>query len=91
MMMPTAAMPPVIKLNEVTKVFVTDEVETHALEQIEIEIARGDYVAISGPIRLRQVDAALDPRPARLPVRRLVCAEWPSGGRAQAVGTRTRP
>jgi putative ABC transport system ATP-binding protein len=48
-MMPTTAMPPVIKLNEVTKVFVTDEVETHALEQIEIEIARGDYVAISGP------------------------------------------
>jgi putative ABC transport system ATP-binding protein len=49
MMMPTTAMPPVIKLNGVTKVFVTDEVETHALEQIEIEIARGEYVAISGP------------------------------------------
>jgi len=42
-------LPPVIKLDRLTKVFVTDEVETHALEDINIEIARGEYVSISGP------------------------------------------
>jgi len=48
-MIPTTAMPPVIKLEGVTKVFVTDEVETHALAAVDVEIARGEYVAISGP------------------------------------------
>jgi putative ABC transport system ATP-binding protein len=38
-----------IKLEGVTKVFQTDEVETHALSQIDLEIGRGEYVAISGP------------------------------------------
>ena len=41
--------PPVIKLDRLTKVFITDEVETHALEDISLEIARGEYVSISGP------------------------------------------
>jgi putative ABC transport system ATP-binding protein len=39
----------VIKMNGVKKVFHTDEVETHALSDIQLEIARGEYVAISGP------------------------------------------
>ena len=47
--MQTSEMPPVIRLQGVTKVFVTDEVETHALERIDVEIGRGEYVAISGP------------------------------------------
>jgi len=42
-------MPPVIKLERVTKVFATDEVETHALSDVQIEIARGEYVSITGP------------------------------------------
>jgi len=33
----------------ITKVFLTDEMETHALRGVNIEIADGDYVAISGP------------------------------------------
>jgi putative ABC transport system ATP-binding protein len=41
--------PPVIKLENVTKVFATDEVETHALAQVSVEIARGEYVSIGGP------------------------------------------
>jgi putative ABC transport system ATP-binding protein len=41
--------PPVIKLDRLTKVFITDEVETHALEDINLEIGRGEYVSISGP------------------------------------------
>ena len=47
--MTSTQMPPVIKLESVTKKFVTDEVETHALASVDVEIARGEYVAISGP------------------------------------------
>jgi putative ABC transport system ATP-binding protein len=39
----------VIKLNGVTKVFYTDEVETHALAGINLEIQRGQYISIAGP------------------------------------------
>ena len=41
--------PPVVKLEQVTKVFTTEEVETHALAEVSLEIARGDYVSIEGP------------------------------------------
>jgi len=34
---------------DITKVFLTDEMETHALRGVNLEIADGDYVAISGP------------------------------------------
>src|SRR2546427_265792 len=40
---------PLIKLDGVTKVFLTDEVETHALSGIQVEIGKGEYVAIAGP------------------------------------------
>lgn len=40
---------PLIHLDGVKKVFVTDEVETHALAGIHIDIQRGEYVSISGP------------------------------------------
>ena len=38
-----------IRLDAVTKVFYTDEVETHALGGIHLEISRGEYVSIAGP------------------------------------------
>jgi putative ABC transport system ATP-binding protein len=38
-----------IKLEGVRKVFLTDEVETHALAGIHMDIAKGEYVAIAGP------------------------------------------
>ena len=38
-----------ISLDAVTKVFTTDEVETHALAGIHLHIRRGEYVSISGP------------------------------------------
>jgi putative ABC transport system ATP-binding protein len=38
-----------INLNGVTKVFYTDEVETHALSNIQLEIKKGEYVSIAGP------------------------------------------
>ena len=39
----------VIHLETVKKVFLTDEVETHALAGIDLEIKRGEYISISGP------------------------------------------
>jgi putative ABC transport system ATP-binding protein len=38
-----------IKLQGIQKVFYTDEVETHALSDVHLEIMKGEYVAISGP------------------------------------------
>jgi len=40
---------PVIKLQSVAKVFLTDEVETHALSDVNLEVAKGEYVSIAGP------------------------------------------
>ncbi len=40
---------PFIKLERVTKVFLTDEVETHALSGVHLEIRKGEYVSIAGP------------------------------------------
>jgi putative ABC transport system ATP-binding protein len=36
-------------MDSVTKVFYTDEVETHALAGIHLEINQGDYISIAGP------------------------------------------
>jgi putative ABC transport system ATP-binding protein len=38
-----------IRLENVKKVFVTEEVETHALSNIHLEIKHGEYVAVGGP------------------------------------------
>src|SRR5438105_3206445 len=40
---------PLIRLESVSKVFVTDEVETHALSSIHFEVQKGEYLSISGP------------------------------------------
>ena len=40
---------PLIRLEHVSKVFFTDEVETHALSDVDLEIRDGEYVSIAGP------------------------------------------
>jgi len=40
---------PLIHMQGIKKVFYTDEVETHALQDIHFHINKGEYVAISGP------------------------------------------
>jgi len=40
---------PLIRLDDVTKIFFTDEIETHALSHVTLSIARGEYVSIAGP------------------------------------------
>src|SRR5258708_38547316 len=44
-----AATDPLIPLADVKKVFYTDEVETHALSGIHLDIKQGEYVSIAGP------------------------------------------
>ena len=41
--------PASIRLEAVTKVFYTDEVETHALSGVHLEIGQGEFVSIAGP------------------------------------------
>jgi putative ABC transport system ATP-binding protein len=45
----TSANGTLIRMDGVERVFRTDEIETHALSGIQLEIARGEYVAIAGP------------------------------------------
>jgi len=40
---------PLIRLDAVSKIFLSDEVETHALSGVHLEIREGDYLAIAGP------------------------------------------
>jgi len=44
-----ASAQPLIRLEGIKKIFYTDEVETHALAGIHLEIKQGEYVAIAGP------------------------------------------
>lgn len=48
---PTAAeeTPPLIRMRAITKVFQTDELETHALSGVHCDIRQGEFVSISGP------------------------------------------
>jgi putative ABC transport system ATP-binding protein len=47
--MPGETTSPLIQLDGITKVFFTDEVETHALGGVNLEIREGEFVAIAGP------------------------------------------
>jgi putative ABC transport system ATP-binding protein len=38
-----------IRLRDVSKVFFTDEVETHALAEVHLDVLKGEYVAMEGP------------------------------------------
>jgi putative ABC transport system ATP-binding protein len=40
---------PLIKLRNVTKIYYTEEVETHALSDVDLEIQTGEFVAVTGP------------------------------------------
>ncbi|MBI1752581.1 MAG: ABC transporter ATP-binding protein [Acidobacteria bacterium] len=40
---------PLIRLESIKKVFTTDEVETHALAEVHLDIREGEFVSIAGP------------------------------------------
>ena len=73
---------PLIRLENVSKVFVTDEVETHALSGIHFDVKKGEYLSIAGPVGLRQVDPARHSGPARYAERRHLLLERQAGDRA---------
>jgi len=43
------AIDPLIRLSGISRIFHTEEVETHALSHLDLEIRAGEYVAVSGP------------------------------------------
>ncbi len=43
------AIDPLIRLQGITKIFHAEEVETHALSRVDLEIRAGEYVAVCGP------------------------------------------
>jgi putative ABC transport system ATP-binding protein len=45
----TTASESLIRLEDVSKVFLTDDLETHALAGVHLEIGSGEYVSIEGP------------------------------------------
>jgi len=45
----TDAGQPLIQITDLTKVFYTDEIETHALSGVHLSVNKGEYVAMSGP------------------------------------------
>jgi putative ABC transport system ATP-binding protein len=45
----TEAKQALIQIQDMTKVFYTDEIETHALSGVHLSISQGEYVAMSGP------------------------------------------
>ncbi len=38
-----------IRMNGITKIFLTEEVETHALSGVHLGVRKGEYVTIAGP------------------------------------------
>src|ERR1700722_4332315 len=45
----SATAQPLIRLEGVTRVFYTDDVETHALSGVDLEIKNGEFLSIAGP------------------------------------------
>ena len=45
----TDAGQPILQVEDLKKIFYTDEVETHALSGVYLSIRKGEYVAMSGP------------------------------------------
>jgi putative ABC transport system ATP-binding protein len=43
------AIDPLIRLQGISKIFHTEEVETHALSRIDLDVRAGEYLAITGP------------------------------------------
>ena len=84
------AIDPLIRMQGISKIFHTEEVETHALSRIDLEVRANDYLAITGPSGCGKSDAALDSGPARLPQRRKLCAGRVSRSRRSPPAQRAK-
>ena len=78
------AIDPLIRLDGISKIFHTEEVETHALSRVEPRDPGRRVRRDLRPVRLRQDHAALDARSARLAQRGELRARGRAGGHALA-------
>ena len=46
---------PIISLKNISKIFYSDAMATHALSKIEFDIMRGEFLSISGPSGVRKI------------------------------------
>jgi putative ABC transport system ATP-binding protein len=60
-----SAAQPLILLEGVTRVFYTDEVETHALSGVDLEIKNGEFLSIAGPSGCGKINSPLRTRVTR--------------------------
>jgi putative ABC transport system ATP-binding protein len=80
---------PLIRLEGLTKVFYADELETHALDRVHLEVGEGEFISISGPSgcgksTLLSVIGLLDvPSEGRYLLRGQDVANLPPAARAQ--------
>ena len=89
--MPGKRMTSMIKLRQLSKLHRTGEIETTALDRIDLDIEAGEYLAIIGPVGLRQVDAAGHPGPAgRAHARRVLVRRRQRGRLERGALTRLR-
>ena len=82
---------PLIALAGIKKVFYTDEVETHALSDIHLEIRKGEYLAIAGPSGCGKTTLLSILGPARLAHRGQLHARRAAGLAAHGVRARAGP
>ena len=73
-----------------SKTFYTDKVQTNALSDIDLEIFEGEFVDDRRAFGLRQIDAALDPRPAGFADRRALLHQPDSRSRSSTMRDRAR-
>ena len=67
-----------LKMIDVSKIYRTELIETHALRNVNLEIKEGEFVSVSGP------DSSGQRAAGRLRFRReLRCGAWHLGGRAR--------
>ena len=57
----------IINLQNVNKIYRTNDIETVALENVNLEVEKGEFISIMDSLGLRQIDAAQHHRPPRQP------------------------
>ena len=80
---------PLIRLEGVSKVFKGDaDEETWALRDVTVDIGRGEYISVFGPVRLREIDVSGRAGAPRIDDSRALLAE--RAPRRSAVASRAR-
>src|SRR4026209_714900 len=86
--MSTAPGETLIKLDGIKKVFYTDELETHALSEIHLQLMKAEYVSISGPSGCGKTAPLAGPPACGMPTLLSILGllDTPSGGSYPLTG-----